>query len=395
LTKYGWDASNHDWGRGPMDLAKARSEGISVFTHKSSEGNTYLDPNFRNAMDRARSVNFSVLGPYHVLWPLNPVSQADDWYAKVEQNAPWWREHPCWIWQIDAELFQNFSPYRQPTVAEINSCGDRIVARTGCKPSQVVVYAPEWLYDGGLGGLKYRNLWASNYVPGSGGFKQLYPGDSSTRWHAYSGITPIVLQYTSSATIAGQAPADANGIIVATDADLQALFLGDDMTYSQWPDADKKAMTNDVANRLLSDVLGITGGAPLGKRLLRMSNRISAILPGSRKGDDVDNGPIDRNEFFAGLAQANEFPRINANGAVDYSVPATLGGQMAYVDSRIQDMVGDYATAEDITAINSRLDAQQAQLEVIAAAIKNMQLGAPVKYTLTSTGELTPEAPTP
>src|SRR5262249_52227886 len=177
MAVYGWDASNHDWTRGPMDLIKARSEGISLFTHKSSEGNTYLDPHFSDAMSRAATANFPVLGAYHVLWPENPVSQADDWFDKVTVNASFWHNHPCWIWQIDAELFQNFKPYRQPTVDEINACGDQIVKRSGSRSTQVVVYAPEWLYGNSLSKLKYRQLWASNYVPGSGGFKQLYPGD--------------------------------------------------------------------------------------------------------------------------------------------------------------------------------------------------------------------------
>lgn len=233
MTRYGWDASNHDWPRGPMDLALAKQQGISLFTHKSSEGSTYTDPNFDEAMTRAQAAGFPVVGAYHVLWPNNPAAQADFWISVVNQYAPWWRQHPCWIWQIDAELFQEFNPFRQPTVSEINQCGDRIVAQTGVKPSQVVVYAPEWLYGSGLSGLKYRCLWASNYTSGSGGFKTLYPGDTSTRWHAYSGITPTILQYTSTATIAGQSPADANAIRVNSDAELQALFLGgDDMSQA-------------------------------------------------------------------------------------------------------------------------------------------------------------------
>lgn len=232
MTRYGWDASNHDWGRGPMNLALAKQQGISLFTHKASEGSTFTDPNFAQAMGRAQPVNFPVLGTYHVLWPNNPLAQADFWISRVNTYAPWWRNHPCFIWQIDAELFQNFNPYRQPTVAEINACGDRVVNGTGIKPSQVVVYAPEWLYSGTLTGLRYRCLWASSYAPGTGSFQSLYTaagGDGSSRWHAYSGITPTILQYTSTATIAGQSPADANAIRVSSDAALQGIFTtGDD-----------------------------------------------------------------------------------------------------------------------------------------------------------------------
>lgn len=216
-----------------MDLARARREGIALFTHKASEGTTFTDPYFGQAGPRMRSAGFPVAGSYHVLWPNNPAGQADYWLSAVEQHTPWWRQHPCWIWQIDAELFQEFNPYRAPNLAEINACGDRIVARTGCRPSQVVVYGPEWLYGDALRGLKYR-LWASAYGGNPAGpFTDHAPADNDPRWHPYSGQTPIVLQHGSNATIAGQAPADINVIRVASDAALQALFLGtlgDDMS---------------------------------------------------------------------------------------------------------------------------------------------------------------------
>jgi hypothetical protein len=50
----------------------------------------------------------------------------------------------------------------------------------------------------------------SSYVSGSGGFKTLYPGDKSSRWAAYSGQPPAILQHSSSATIGGQTTSDAN-----------------------------------------------------------------------------------------------------------------------------------------------------------------------------------------
>lgn len=251
MTEYGWDASNHDWPRGKMDLARAKREGIELFTHKSTEGSTFVDPFFDDAMSRAKSVGFAVLGGYHVLWPNNPASQADFWFNTVNRIAPWWNSHPCWVWQIDAELFQEFNPYRAPTVAEVNACGDRIVARSKCKPSQVAVYAPKWLYGDQLKGLKYRNLWASAYVNGSGSPQHLYPGDKAGIWNAYSGIAPTIGQFTSSATIAGQAPADANAIRVSSPAALQALFLGG---QSKQEDITLDATTKTYLDRMHADI---------------------------------------------------------------------------------------------------------------------------------------------
>jgi hypothetical protein len=75
-----------------------------------------------------------------------------------------------------------------------------------------IVYAPKWVYGDSLTGLGYP-LWASSYVNGSGTGASLYAkagGDSSSRWNAYSGRIPAILQFSSSATIAGQTTCDAN-----------------------------------------------------------------------------------------------------------------------------------------------------------------------------------------
>jgi hypothetical protein len=38
MTIFGWDASDFDWPRGPMNLNAAASDGITFFTHKATEG---------------------------------------------------------------------------------------------------------------------------------------------------------------------------------------------------------------------------------------------------------------------------------------------------------------------------------------------------------------------
>lgn len=226
MTRYGFDASNHDWGRGPMDLARARREGISLFTHKASEGSTFTDPYFAEAMRRAKAAGFPVVGGYHVLWPGDPVGQADYFLSVINAQAPWWRDHPCFIFQTDAELFQEFKPYRQPTLAEIHAFSDRIVAKTGVVPTRVPAYAPEWLYGNSLTGLRYP-LWASAYGGNpSGQFNAHAATDTDRRWHPYSGKTPVILQCGSNATIAGQAPCDIDVIRASSDLELQYLFNG-------------------------------------------------------------------------------------------------------------------------------------------------------------------------
>jgi hypothetical protein len=264
MTVYGWDASNHDWARGAMDLPRARKEGISLFTHKVAEGHLfYKDPYFRAAMARAKIANFPVVGGYFVPHPGTQEDQADWFVGIVTNEAPWWKDHPCFIWQIDAEKFDYMA--RAPSVSEINVFGDRVMDRTGCAADSILVYAPNWLYGDGLSGLRYRNLWSSAYVNGIGSFKGLYPGDNGTGFQPYSGITPTVWQYTSSATIAGQGPCDANAIRVATEADMVALFKGVDMSLTdadvakiwafQYTHVDEPTNTKNSKNRSMAQWL--------------------------------------------------------------------------------------------------------------------------------------------
>jgi hypothetical protein len=120
-------------------------------------------------------------------------------------GCPGWRNGP-FILQLDCEKWNDDSA-TVPTKAYIQQFCNQLRAST--PKLMPIVYAPEWVYGDTLKGLGYP-LWASSYVSGSGYASALYPGDSSAKWHAYSGQTPAVLQFTSSATIAGQTTCDAN-----------------------------------------------------------------------------------------------------------------------------------------------------------------------------------------
>ena len=210
---WGWDASNHDWKRGPMDLESARAEGISFFTHKATEGGDWTDPYYREGLERARRAGIPVLGCYHYLWPDPPNSieaQIDFWMSYVEAETPWWKEVP-WIWQIDAE--QQGLP-RAPTRHEITRAVITLkkrMASTGTT-GYVIVYAPRWLYGDELG--PGYDIWNSDYT-GSGAprpFRDQYQGvsDSAHGWASMSGRKPRILQFASDAVIGLQHTCDVN-----------------------------------------------------------------------------------------------------------------------------------------------------------------------------------------
>jgi hypothetical protein len=224
MTVFGWDTSNYDHDRGPMDIARARKQGIVFLSHKISEGVSFRAYGAGKVLADGAAAKMAVLGGYHVLYGAVEASIESQvsWYLQcLDSEFPGWKTHPCFIHQIDAEKFKYMK--RRPNLKEINQFGDMIVERTGCLPSQVVAYAPRWLYGDHLVGLKYA-LWASAYVSGVGTPQSIYPGDSDFRWDAYSGITPMLLQFSSSALIAGNHTCDANAVRVADEHALVKLF---------------------------------------------------------------------------------------------------------------------------------------------------------------------------
>jgi GH25 family lysozyme M1 (1,4-beta-N-acetylmuramidase) len=201
MTIFGFDMSHFD----EPGLGTALAEGIAFVTHKA--GGDRDDPELAAWWSGVRGVDPGrlLLGAYWVLLPGDPAGRADAFLSRLDAGCPGWRDRP-FLLQADCEKWRG-DPHTVPSKAEITAFCDRLVARM--PKLRPVVYAPKWVYGNSLAGLKYP-LWASSYVTGAGGFRSLYPGDSSSRWAPYSGQTPAILQYTSSATIGGQTTSDAN-----------------------------------------------------------------------------------------------------------------------------------------------------------------------------------------
>lgn len=202
MTIFGWDASHYD----APSVSSAVSDGIVFITHKA--GGDALDAELDEWWASARGLGSNILlGAYWVLYPNNPVGRADAFLARLDSVCAGWRNRSAFILQVDCEKWGG-NPDTVPSLSEIRAFCDRLVERTNGK-YRPIVYAPKWVYGDSLKGLGYP-LWASSYVSGTAGYRALYPGDSSSRWGAYSGQTPAILQYTSSATIGNQTTCDAN-----------------------------------------------------------------------------------------------------------------------------------------------------------------------------------------
>lgn len=179
-------------------------QGIDFITHKA--GGDAVDTELPAWWDHVHAYRPEVLlGAYWVLYPGNPGGRADAFIARLDSACPGWRDGP-FILQADCEQW-NGDPSTVPTITQINAFCDRLAARA--PKLNPIAYVPAWVYGDKVSALRYP-IWSSRYVTGSGSFKSLYPGDSSSRWAAYGGKTPSILQYTSSATIGGQTTCDAN-----------------------------------------------------------------------------------------------------------------------------------------------------------------------------------------
>jgi hypothetical protein len=230
MTIYGWDMSHFD----APGVGTAVADGISFITHKA--GGDKLDDELGAWWSGVRGLDPGrvLLGAYWVLYPGNPAGRADAFIARLDDACPGWRNRP-WILQADCEKWSGDAS-TVPSRSDIKAFCDRLRARM--PKLRPIVYAPKWVYGGSLAGLGYP-LWASSYVTGSGGFKSLYPGDGSSKWASYSGQTPAILQYSSSATIGGQSTSDANAYR-GTLAELTALVAPgweDDVTKQDVFDA--------------------------------------------------------------------------------------------------------------------------------------------------------------
>jgi hypothetical protein len=205
MTLFGWDASDFDHARGmrASHIQAAASEGIRFFTHKITEGTHVTHQQCGAKLAAARDSGIPYLGAYIVVRTSPTIAaQVDYALAALDRQAPWWRTWPGWFWQVDLEKwsYDQVAAARGPAMcAELERRGRH----------RALLYAPRWAYGDSI--LGTDPLWASDYGSNAiGTFRSLYPGDASTRWRAYSGRTPVVLQYGSRATIGGQQTCDAN-----------------------------------------------------------------------------------------------------------------------------------------------------------------------------------------
>lgn len=207
---FGWDASqfDHDRGMRQRHVTAAAQEGIQFFTHKSTElsnGGLVQHQWLGYTMVAARDAGIPFLGSY-VVARTGPsaVAQAAAAIKWTKYEAPWLLDHPGFFWQVDLEKW----PYDSVSPAVGLALASSLENMTGKK---AVLYASRGQYGNSVRG-SYP-LWNAHYYSAASGLKWddgYRKLNTASDWEPYSGQTPRILQYTSTAIIGGQHTCDAN-----------------------------------------------------------------------------------------------------------------------------------------------------------------------------------------
>lgn len=218
MTIFGWDASDYDWERGPMDLKAAARDGIKFFSFKATEGTFVKHKHYGESLTRAKAAGIPFLGAYHVVRTGNVAEQVDYLLHYVDAATPWWRDFPGWFFQVDLERWE----YDNVSPATGIAFADLLVKRTN---RVALLYASKGMYGNSLSGA-HHPLWNANYGQNEAGhYRKRYPGDSGRGWDTYSGKTPVIWQFGSTTTIGSQQTCDANAFR-GTEADFRRLIKG-------------------------------------------------------------------------------------------------------------------------------------------------------------------------
>jgi GH25 family lysozyme M1 (1,4-beta-N-acetylmuramidase) len=251
---YGWDASNFDWDRGPMDLAAAARDGIQFFTHKASEGGGTTHSHYGEALRRARDAGIPVLGAYHVVRSSPSVAtQVNHFLSYLDSQTPWWRTWLDWFLQVDLEKWS----YDAVPASVGEAFADLVEQRTG---RRAVIYASRGQYGNELTGTSHL-LWNANYGTNPVlRFTTAYGvrgGDTGPGWVAYSGRMPTIWQYGSQTIIGNQPGCDANafrGTLPQLKSLLRPTPIGDENMQRTAKDAQGQSWIGDgILRRALTE----------------------------------------------------------------------------------------------------------------------------------------------
>jgi peptidoglycan hydrolase-like protein with peptidoglycan-binding domain len=182
--------------------------GCVIAVAKATEGTGYVNPDYAAAKVRAANAG-AYFCAYHFLRAGNGAAQAQHAFTTVGSDVP---------------LMIDFEPEYNPdgTLASAPQISDAVAFINEYRSlggKTYLLYLPHWYWQGDLGSVSLGPvidlgmlLVSSDYTTYS---------DTGPGWAAYGGMTPVIWQYTSSATLNGVKNVDMNAY-KGTLADFQA-----------------------------------------------------------------------------------------------------------------------------------------------------------------------------
>ena len=200
--------------QGNINWATVRKAGFGGGAEKVTQGTTYENPDW----PAARAALLAEAGPeftpgaYLYLTAGNGAGQAD-YFASKAGNIPGFV-----IW-VDLERAAGVSP----SVTDARDCTARL--RVHYPHNRVGIYAGESFT--GTAYLTFADLlWSPHYVTGTGTPAAIYRSVPASFWDAYGGRTPVLLQFSQTATVPGVAGQADVSAFRGTAVQMRAALLG-------------------------------------------------------------------------------------------------------------------------------------------------------------------------
>jgi GH25 family lysozyme M1 (1,4-beta-N-acetylmuramidase) len=186
--------------------------GCVIAVAKATEGTGYTNPDYAAAKVRAANAG-AFFCAYHFLRAGNGAGQASYAHSVVGSDVPL-------MIDFEPEYNSNGTIASAPQVSDAVAFINQYRALGG---KTCLLYLPHWYWQGDLGQASLASvinlgmlLVSSDYTA----YSETGPG-----WASYGGMTPVVWQYTSTATVNGVANVDMNAY-KGTLADFQAQATG-------------------------------------------------------------------------------------------------------------------------------------------------------------------------
>lgn len=181
--------------------------GCVIAVAKATEGTGYVNPDYASAKVRAAHAG-AYFGAYHFLHAGNGVGQAQHAFTTVGGGVPL-------MIDFEPEYNANGTIASAPQISDAVAFINEYRSQGG---TTYLVYLPHWYWQGNLGSASLAPLTNLGMLLVSSDYTTY--SDTGPGWTAYGGMTPVIWQYTSSATLNGVKNVDMNAY-QGTVADFQ------------------------------------------------------------------------------------------------------------------------------------------------------------------------------